>query len=104
MADLLAKQSKPISPSRGMEVEGQVVAILPQEIILDLSSKSEGVLSKKSLTPEQLSNLKIGDKIRSFVISSENESGQVVLGTQRVFQKGGSTSAKFAKFEEAMRS
>lgn len=103
MADLLANQTKTKTVSRGMEIEGEVIAIQPQEIIFDLGTKAEGVLPKKSLSEEVLSNLKIGDKLTTFVMSAENESGQVVLGTTRLVPKGKLGPNRFARFEDALK-
>ncbi|MBI2593160.1 S1 RNA-binding domain-containing protein, partial [Candidatus Daviesbacteria bacterium] len=84
MADLLAKTDTK-SPAnlkleRNQEVQGEVILLTDSEIILDLGSKAEGVLSKKDFSAEVSSNLKPGDKVSAFVIRTENESGQVVLG------------------------
>ncbi len=93
MADLLAKQDNKKSSSfltRGQEIEGTVILISDSEIILDLGSKAEGVLPKKDLSPEQFSNLKVGDKLLTFVVVPENESHQVVLELHKtVITKGG---------------
>lgn len=100
MADLLAKQKpKPLSLSRGQEVDGVVVAILPTELILDLGTKAEGILSKKGIPQDSLANLKIGDKLTAFVIHLENESGQVSLALQRAAK--GIKSQRFEKFISA---
>lgn len=106
MADLLAKESpnwvaKPLSLARGQEVEGRVVAILPHEIVLDLGTKSEGVLPKKELDQNTLANLKIGDRLSAFVIYPENESGQTVLALQRAVK--GAKSDRFQKFISAQK-
>lgn len=109
MADLLAKQDeqssstkKKFSVVRGQEVEGEVIAILPQEIVLDLGTKAEGILPKRDLSEDQLSKLKVGDKFTATVVYPENESGQVVLTFQRPSQRGGApSSAKFSRFEQA---
>lgn len=102
MADLLAKQESSIkSVSRNQEIEGEVVAINPQEVILDLGTKSEGVIQKKDLTPEQSENLKLGNKITATVIYPENEHGQVVLGVMRFSGRG--ENARFQRFEDAQR-
>lgn len=99
MADLLAQEESKIrSVVRNQEVEGEVVAINPQEIILDLGTKSEGVIQKKDLTPEQLENLKLGNKITATVIYPENEYGQVVLGVMRFVGRG--ENARFQRFED----
>jgi small subunit ribosomal protein S1 len=104
MADLLAKQEVSFNRlSRGQQVEGAVVAILPEEIILDLGSKAEGILQKREFTPEQNANLKVGDKLLTFVMQPENEAGQVVLGLQKLVSKGDKSSARWGKFEQAQK-
>lgn len=80
MEKLLASQDKKLtSLSRNQQVEGDVVAILDKEIVLDIGAKSEGVLPKRDLEESQLKNLKIGDKIKTYVSLVENEHGQTVL-------------------------
>lgn len=108
MADLLAKQSasgrnKLLNIFRGQELTGEVISILPQEIILDLGTKSEGALPKKDLPDEQVRNLKIGDKLQVHVVVPENESGQVVLSFGKETAKG-SNVAKWGKFQNALNS
>lgn len=84
MEELLASQpQKLVTLHRGQEVEGEVVNISDKEIILDLGTKSEGVLSSRDIPPDKLKDLKIGDKIGAFVYLPENENGQVVLSLQR---------------------
>lgn len=87
MADLLAKTDQKSAANLKLErnqgIEGEIIFIGDSEIILDLGSKAEGVLSKKDFSGEVLSNLKPGDKVSAFVIRTENESGQVVLGLNR---------------------
>lgn len=101
MADLLAgEEFKPVSIMRGQEVEGEVVNILPQEIILDLGAKAEGVLSQRDLSPEQAANLKIGDKLLARVIQTESDSGQVILGLQKALGKMGGNN-RWKRFEAA---
>ncbi len=80
MEELLASQNKKaITLSRNLEVEGSVVAINEREITLDIGAKSEGVLPARELPKEKLSTLKLGDKIKAFIATPENESGQTVL-------------------------
>ena len=101
MADLLAKETKKlVKLTRGQEIEGEIIAISGDAVILDLGAKSEGVLYKKDFPPEQASKLQIGDKLTAFVIIAENESGQVVLGLHRASSKTGA-SARFNRFIDA---
>lgn len=84
MEKLLASLSKTnLIFEQGQEVEGKIVALSDKEIVVDLGSKSEGVIFKKDLPYEFIENLKIGDKITAFVQEVENEEGQVVLTIQK---------------------
>lgn len=85
MEELLASiPQKPINLSRGQEVEGKVVLITQKEIILDLGTKSEGVIPKQEIPPTQLESMKKGDKMKAYVVVPENESSQVVLAMHPV--------------------
>ncbi|MDO8619450.1 MAG: S1 RNA-binding domain-containing protein [Candidatus Daviesbacteria bacterium] len=84
MEELLASlQSKILTLQFGQEIEGIVVAVLDKEILLDLSTKSEGVLPRRELSPEQQQNLKPGDSLKCFVALVENESGQTTLSMHK---------------------
>jgi ribosomal protein S1 len=75
--------SKPLA--HGDIIDGVVVRIDPDEVLVDVGSKSEGVISSKELgtresgTPE----LHSGDRIKVFVLQPENEDGNVVLSLRR---------------------
>ncbi len=80
MEKLLASQSNKVkSIHRGQEVEGSVVSVNEKEAVLDLGTKSEGVLQLRELGKEKAALVKIGDKIKAFVVVTENEHGQTVL-------------------------
>lgn len=84
MEELLASQeTKKLTVSRGQQVEGEVIAQTEGEFVLDLGVKSEGVLSKRDLTPDQIANINVGDNLTCFVQFNENDAGQVVLALQR---------------------
>lgn len=84
MEELLASQTKKlISLFRGQSIEGEVVLITDKDIILDLGAKSEGVFPRRELLDSQLNDLKMGDKLKAYVLMPENEHGQVVLSLQR---------------------
>src|SRR3989344_3846169 len=84
MEELLASQTKKFTTLfRGQQVEGEVVSITGKEIILDLGTKSEGVLQKKEISDAQVKDLKVGGKLTAFVSLVENESGQVILSITR---------------------
>ena len=74
---------KPIK--RNKIVEGIVLSINDNEILVDLGTKAEGVILGKELRAEQdfLSQLKKGDSILASVAQVENDHGQVVLSLRR---------------------
>lgn len=83
MEELLASQpTRTLILFRGQEVEGDIVAKSDKEIVLDLGAKSEGIISTRDIHQDQLETLKVGDKIKAYVVISENESGQVVLSLE----------------------
>jgi len=71
---------------RGEVLTGTIVRISPQEILVDVGSKSEGIISGRELEhlpPDVLSELKVGDEVMTFVISSEDRNGNIVLSLSR---------------------
>lgn len=85
MEELLASQSKKlITLYRGQPVEGEIIAKNDKEVTLDLGAKSEGVLPIRDLSDSEQKELKVGDKIKAYVIMTENESGQVVLSSSQL--------------------
>lgn len=84
MEELLASQTKKLTHLyRGLEVEGEIISISDKEIILDIGAKSEGILLSKEISQDTRSGLKAGDKIKAFVVVSENENGQTILSSVR---------------------
>lgn len=80
MEDLLASLSaKTIAIHRGQEITGEIVLLGHNEITVDLDSKSEGVIPNKDFSATQLSGLKVGDKIKAYIVETESDSGQIVL-------------------------
>ncbi|MFH0937313.1 MAG: S1 RNA-binding domain-containing protein [Candidatus Daviesbacteria bacterium] len=70
--------SKPKNFHRGDQVEGQIVAILDGEFLVDFGGKSEGIISKKDFPAAERESFKIGDNIKAF-IASEGDLGQIIL-------------------------
>lgn len=84
MEELLASQSKKMtSLHRGQEVEGEIISVSDKEIILDLGTKSEGVISAREIASSGLSDLKVGSKLKAFVYLPENEYGQTMLSLNK---------------------
>lgn len=95
MEELLASQPKLVTLYRGQEVEGEIVAISEKEIILDLGTKSEGIIPTRDIPKDKLAVLKKGEKLKVFVNILENESGQVAVSLQKqlVVLRGGPSRA-----------
>src|SRR6202790_1853967 len=82
MEALLAASTSPITIKRGDVVEGVIVRIDQDEILVDIGLKSEGVLSTKELPASgygSFSELHMNDKILVYVIQPETSEGHAVL-------------------------
>jgi small subunit ribosomal protein S1 len=87
MEELLAEQDTDIkSFKHGDVVEGQVVRIDKDEILVDIGAKSEGVVSNRELFGrhgEGQPPLAIGDTVLVYVLQPESPEGHVVLSLRR---------------------
>src|SRR6266849_6594935 len=86
MAALLAQSSSPISIKRGDVVEGVIVRIDQDEILVDIGLKSEGVLSTKELPATgdwAFDQLHLNDKVLVYVIQPETPDGHALLSLKR---------------------
>lgn len=83
MEELLAlEEYKPRGVKRGSVIEGTILSISPVEVLVDISGKSEGIISGRELG-DSASDLKVGGKILAYVLQSEDESGQTILSLRR---------------------
>ena len=71
--------------AHGDIIDGVVVRVDPDEVLVDVGSKSEGVISSRELGTRETgaSDLHAGDHIKVFVLQPENEDGNVVLSLRR---------------------
>ncbi len=87
MEELLAEQDADIrSFKHGDVVEGTVVRIDRDEILVDIGAKSEGVVSNRELygrNAESAPTLDIGDTVLVYVLQPESPEGHVVLSLRR---------------------
>jgi small subunit ribosomal protein S1 len=87
MEELLAEQDSDIkSFKHGDVVEGKVVRIDKDEILVDIGAKSEGVVSNRELYGRHGENqpqLTIGDVVLVYVLQPESQEGHVVLSLRR---------------------
>jgi len=89
---------------KGDIVEGKVIKIAENEVVVDFGGKSEGIVPLNELSirnnlanPSELIN--IGDSLMLMVIKEENEEGQPVLSKKRADR-----ILAWEKLEEAMQS
>ena len=86
MAALLEQSSNPINIKRGDVVEGVIVRIDQDEILVDIGLKSEGVLSTKELPATgygSFNELHLNDKVLVYVIQPETQDGHALLSLKR---------------------
>ena len=87
MEELLSEQTDEIrSLKHGDVVEGQVVRIDKDEILVDIGAKSEGVVSNRELygrNTETQPQLDIGDTVLVYVLQPESNEGHAVLSLRR---------------------
>jgi small subunit ribosomal protein S1 len=87
MEELLAEQDSDIkSFKHGDVVEGNVVRIDKDEILVDIGAKSEGVVSNRELFGrhgEGQAPLNVGDTVLVYVLQPESPEGHVVLSLRR---------------------
>lgn len=80
------KNSIQIAP--GKLVEGEVLSVKPEEIIVNINYKSEGVIPRSEYTNQPNADLttmvQVGDKISAKVIKNNDGEGQVLLSYKRV--------------------
>jgi small subunit ribosomal protein S1 len=72
--------------AHGDIIDGIVVRVDPDEVLVDVGSKSEGVISNRELGTRGEQDgieLEAGDRIKVFVLQPENEDGNVVLSLRR---------------------
>ncbi|MDQ2903385.1 MAG: S1 RNA-binding domain-containing protein [Ktedonobacteraceae bacterium] len=86
MEALLASSANPINIKRGDVVEGVIVRIDQDEILVDIGLKSEGVLSTKELPASgygSFSELHLNDKVLVYVMQPETSEGHALLSLKR---------------------
>ncbi|HEX5014338.1 MAG TPA: 30S ribosomal protein S1 [Candidatus Limnocylindrales bacterium] len=87
MEELLAEQDSEIkSFKHGDVVEGNVVRIDKDEILVDIGAKSEGVVSNRELYgrhAESQPQLALGDTVLVYVLQPESQEGHAVLSLRR---------------------
>jgi small subunit ribosomal protein S1 len=86
MEALLAASNTPTNIKRGDVVDGVIVRIDQDEILVDIGLKSEGVLPTKEIPASgewSFENLHLNDKVLVYVIQPETSEGHALLSLKR---------------------
>ncbi len=81
MADLLNALKEQKIPAPGELVEGAVINVGKNEVMIDIGGYAIGIVRGKELEDEsgEYSDLKVGDKVQATVLELENEKGALEL-------------------------
>lgn len=74
----------------GDTVDGTIMRVDKDEILVDIGSKAEGVVSSRemqSMPPEDRAELKPGDTLLVFVVQAEDKEGRAVLSVDKARQE-----------------
>ncbi|MFQ5812343.1 MAG: 30S ribosomal protein S1 [Anaerolineae bacterium] len=72
--------------SRGDILEGKVVRVSPEEILIDVGWKYEGTVSRReleSMGPEAIKEIQVGDEVLAYVVNPESKDGRIVLSLRQ---------------------
>jgi len=89
MDALLQKMGDVHLPVPGTLVEGVVVAVFKNKILLDINGISTGLISGREAkdAEDTLKTIKIGDALSAYVIEGENDEGYIVLSLRKANQE-----------------
>jgi small subunit ribosomal protein S1 len=94
---LIKELEIPKTYKKGEIIEGTVLTVKNGEIVVDVHARAEGVISGKELKLDgKRISKKAGDKILVYVMSPENEEGQVELSIRRT-----GTALKWHELDQA---
>lgn len=104
MEDLLAQEKPIVHLQRGEVVEGTVIDAQHGEILVDVGAKAEGVVPASEAREEKdiVESLKPGDPLLVYIVSAENEHGQIQLSLKKAAQARRWTTLQKAAQEETV--
>jgi small subunit ribosomal protein S1 len=86
MTALLEQADSVQQLERGQILEGVIVRLSPEEVLIDINAKSEGIVTKRDLDrlgDEQVDQLNVGDTVLAAVITPEDKNGNIILSLAR---------------------
>lgn len=100
MAELMCEYSSTMKiPQRGTFIEGTISRVNPKEVRVNVGGKIDGIIMNKELElfKDLVSQLKVGDKVRVYVVLGENLKGQLILSIRKFL-----LDLKWKRFADAM--
>lgn len=92
--------------SRGDILEGTVVRVSPEEVLVDVGWKYEGTISSReleSMGPSAIEEIRIGDEVLTYVVSPEDKNGRLVLSLRQAeMEKNWRSLEKMLEVEETL--
>lgn len=95
-------------PQRGTIRTGVIISVRPDEILVDIGAKREGVVSQKDMErigPEELASMSVGEEVPVYIVRTENTEGEIVVSLylariEQNWQKAKESLENNALFEE----
>lgn len=85
MEDLMTRKQNEFSvPKRGSRITGTVTDVGNRMLLLDIGAKTEGMVINKEYEEARdfIRSLAVGDKIEVYVLTPENDRGQILLAVR----------------------
>ncbi len=76
--------------SRGDILEGRVVRVSPEEVLVDVGRKYEGAISSReleSMGPAAVEKIQVGDAVLTYVLNPEDKNDRIVLSLRQADQE-----------------
>ncbi len=86
MAELLGNPAYEIrTPRKGETVSGKITDKSRRMLMVDIGGKTEGIVVDKEFDAarDYIDQLSVGDQVEAYVLSSENERGQILLSLKK---------------------
>lgn len=100
MAELLGNPQFVIrTPKKGETVSGKITDKTRKMLMIDIGGKTEGLVVDKEFDAarDYIEQLNVGDQVEAYVLSSENERGQILLSLKKA-----AMDTKWDEFTKAM--
>lgn len=101
MDELMSRRQDKITvPQRGAVIQGIVTEITSRMLTVDISAKTEGIVIEREFEEarDYIKTLNVGDEIRVYVYSPENDRGQILVSVRNAAQEW-----QWKKLEEWMK-